>query len=79
MEYYVLKIDIQSHESRFNFAHIIMLPVRLLFRQSINFQLVRSISSTPIRKMPFAKHEVVPDVIPVAPKNVAKIDYKSGG
>lgn len=29
--------------------------------------------------MPFSKHEVVPDVIPTAPKNVAKVDYKSGG
>lgn len=29
--------------------------------------------------MPFAKHEVVPDVIPVAPKDIVKVEYKSGG
>lgn len=45
----------------------------------VNFNLARSISSTSVRKMPFAKHEVVPDVIPVAPKNILKVDYISGG
>lgn len=29
--------------------------------------------------MPFAKNEIVPDVIPVAPKEVAKVNYVSGG
>lgn len=29
--------------------------------------------------MPFTKHEIVPDVIPVAPAKVAKVDYVSGG
>ena len=56
-----------------------MLPARLLFRNAIQYQFVRSISYTPIRKMPFKKHEVVPDVIPTAPTNVAKVDYVSGG
>lgn len=56
-----------------------MLPARLFFRNAVQFQFVRSLSYTPIRKMPFSKHEVVPDVIPTAPKNVAKVEYKSGG
>jgi hypothetical protein len=56
-----------------------MLPAKFFIRQSRNFVQFRSICSTPIRRMPFAKHEVVPDVIPVAPKNIAKVDYKSGG
>ncbi|KAL7014700.1 hypothetical protein ACKWTF_016076 [Chironomus riparius] len=55
-----------------------MLPARLLVRNTIQYQLVRSISYTPVRKMPFKKHEVVPDVIPTAPTNVAKVDYVSG-
>ncbi|XP_070496088.1 protein D2-like [Chironomus tepperi] len=55
-----------------------MLPARLLIRNAIQYQFVRSISYTPIRKMPFTKHEVVPDVIPTAPTNVAKVDYVSG-
>lgn len=29
--------------------------------------------------MPFVKHEVVADVIPVAPKNILKVEYNSGG
>lgn len=29
--------------------------------------------------MPFVKNEIVSDVIPVAPKEVAKVDYASGG
>lgn len=29
--------------------------------------------------MPFVKHEIVPDVIPVAPSNIAKVNYLSGG
>lgn len=28
--------------------------------------------------MPFAKNEIVPDVIPVAPKDIATVDYVSG-
>jgi hypothetical protein len=29
--------------------------------------------------MPFAKHEIVPDVIPVAPEDIATVNYVSGG
>jgi hypothetical protein len=29
--------------------------------------------------MPFSKHEVVPDVIPAAPKGIARVNYVSGG
>lgn len=39
----------------------------------------RNISVTAIRKMPFAKHEIVPDVIPVRPVKIAEINYVSGG
>jgi hypothetical protein len=41
--------------------------------------LVRNISYTAVRRMPFAKNEIVPDVIPEAPKEVAKVNYISGG
>lgn len=29
--------------------------------------------------MPFAKHEIVPDVIPNAPTDIATVNYVSGG
>lgn len=57
-----------------------MLPARLIaISRNLPYQLVRNLSCTPVRKMPFVKHEVVPDVIPVAPKAIAKVDYVSGG
>lgn len=56
-----------------------MLPARIFLRSSIPTQLVRNLSYSPIRRMPFAKHEIVPDVVPVAPKNIATVSYISGG
>lgn len=51
--------------------------LRILSR---NFQAgPRFLSNTAVQRMPFAKHEIVPDVIPVAPSNVAKVNYVSGG
>lgn len=29
--------------------------------------------------MPFSKHEIVPDVIPKAPANIAEVNYASSG
>lgn len=57
-----------------------MLPAfRLISRNIIKPQINRHLSVTGIRKMPFTKHEVVPDVVSVAPSGILKIDYVSGG
>lgn len=60
-----------------------MLPARLLFSKSFSSifpcQLTRNLSFSPVQRMPFAKHEIVPDVIPIAPSNIARVNYVSGG
>lgn len=56
-----------------------MLPAVRLISRSFSVPLTRHLSYTPVRRMPFAKHEIVPDVIPVAPKDIATVNYVSGG
>jgi hypothetical protein len=56
-----------------------MFAGRLFSRTLKHQQFVRNLSFTTVFRMPFAKHEIVPDVIKVAPKDIAKVDYISGG
>jgi hypothetical protein len=56
-----------------------MLPAFRLISRSIKPQLTRQLSVTAIKRMPFTKHEVVPDVVSQAPSKILKIDYVSGG
>lgn len=62
---------------------MLKLPAIQLFRHSFNIKLVKLISTTSVRRlvstMPFDNHKIVPDVIPLAPKDILKIDYASGG
>lgn len=53
--------------------------VRLIIFSVKQQSVLRNISVSAVQKMPFAKHEIVPDVIPVKPAKIAQINYVGSG